>query len=257
MAWPRRECARLRHRACDRRFSWNPEEQGRFYRDYECLRDHRRALLPPAHLPEADCKALVTDLTTKARLPLSDLPIETAYGKARSARIARWQARLHDRPLGALAWAGRPTHPNEASRSLPLSTCAPLAHAGVQWVAVQKGSAADDAAPPGLTLTRLGPEIADFEDTAAILSVVDLLVSVDSSPAHLAGALGRPAWLLLPFEPEWRWLLTREDSPWYPRHRLFRQGTPGDWADVMERVGGALQKMAGHDTRSSERAVSS
>ena len=130
MVLPRRESARLRHRACDRRFSCNPEEQGRFYRDYEYLRDLRRALSSPTHLLEADCKALVTDLTTKARLPLSDLPIETAYGKARPARIARRQARLHDRPLGALAWAGRPTHPNEASRSLPLSTCAPLASTG-------------------------------------------------------------------------------------------------------------------------------
>ena len=154
MAWPRRECARLRHRACDRRFSWNPEEQGRFYRDYECLRDHRRALLPPAHLLEVDCKALVTDLTTKARLPLSDLPIETAYGKARPARIARWQARLHDRPLGALAWAGRPTHPNEASRSLPLSTCAPLASPALP--ATDAGRLGGRQEPGGRSLTEDG-----------------------------------------------------------------------------------------------------
>ena len=217
-------------------------------------------IIPRGQLPPSfDYHCELMSLPAALGLQLSDLPIETAYLKAMPERTARWQARLNalPRPLVALAWAGRPTHPNDASRSLPLSTCAPLAHAGVQWVAVQKGSAADDAAPPGLTLTRLGPEIADFEDTAAILSVVDLLVSVDSSPAHLAGALGRPAWVLLPFEPEWRWLLTREDSPWYPQHRLFRQRTPGDWADVMERVGGALRKMAEHDTRSSERAVSS
>lgn len=216
-------------------------------------------IIPRGQLPPPfDYHCELMSLPAALGLQLTDLPIETAYLKAMPERIAHWQARLNDlpRPLVALAWAGRPTHPNDASRSLPLAACAPLAHVGVQWVAVQKGSAADEAAPPGLTLTRLGPEIADFEDTAAILSVVDLLVSVDSSPAHLAGALGRPAWLLLPFEPEWRWLLTREDSPWYPQHRLFRQGTPGDWAGVMERVGGALHKRAGQDTRPSKRAVS-
>ncbi len=89
-------------------------------------------------------------------------------------------------------------------------------------------------------MVPLGPEIQDFEDTAAIVSLVDLVISVDSSPAHLAGALGRPAWVLLPFVAEWRWLQDREDSPWYPRHRLFRQTQPGDWAGVLERVRDAL-----------------
>ena len=83
-----------------------------------------------------------------------------------------------------------------------------------------------------IELVPLSDEISDFEDTAAILSIVDLLISVDSSPVHLAGALGRPAWVMLPFVPEWRWLLERDDTPWYPSLRLFRQTSRADWASV-------------------------
>ncbi|MDA8360973.1 MAG: glycosyl transferase family 8 [Gammaproteobacteria bacterium] len=214
-----------------------------------------RGQLPPPF----DYHCELMSLPAALGLELADLPGETAYLRAAPERIERWRARLHDlpRPLVALAWAGRPTHPNDASRSLPLSAFAPLASAGVHCVAVQKGPAADEEAPAGLALTRLGPEIADFEDTAAILSVADLLISTDSSPAHLAGSLGRPAWVLVPFEPEWRWMLDRDDSPWYPRHRLFRQGRPGDWPGVLERAGDALHNMTGnHASRTPQKAAS-
>jgi ADP-heptose:LPS heptosyltransferase len=160
------------------------------------------------------------------------------------ARLAHWQSRLAGlpRPLIALAWAGRPTHPNDANRSLTLAHFAPLAGAAT-YLAIQQGPAAAQAAaaPPGMTLIPLSPEIATFEDTAAILAIADLLISVDSSPAHLAGALNRPAWVLLPFVPDWRWLLARPDSPWYPNHRLFRQPTTGDWQSVIQDIAKTLR----------------
>ena len=92
-----------------------------------------------------------------------------------------------------------------------------------------------------MSLLALDPEIKDFEDTAAILTVVDLLISIDSSPVHLAGAMNRPTWVLLPLVPDWRWLLERRDSPWYPNHRLYRQTSRGDWNTVMQQVRADLE----------------
>ena len=119
---------------------------------------------------------------------------------------------------------------------------APLAAAGGTFLALQKGPAAAEALnpPPGMRIEPLDTEIADFEDTAAILTIADLLISVDSAPVHLAGALGRPAWVMLPYVPDWRWLLQREDSPWYPSLRLFRQPSRGDWTSVAAAVAAAL-----------------
>jgi len=146
------------------------------------------------------------------------------------------------RPLVALVWAGRPTHFNDANRSLALSELAPLALPGVTFLSIQKGPAAAQALspPPGMSLVSLSDEINDFEDTAAILTLADLLISVDSSPVHLAGALGRPAWVMLPFVPDWRWLLGRSDTPWYRDVRLFRQPSRGNWGAVMSTIASEL-----------------
>jgi hypothetical protein len=160
-------------------------------------------------------------------LKLEDLPGTMPYLRPDPQRVAHWQACLANlpRPLVALVWAGRPTHFNDANRSLALTQLAPLVRSGVTFLSIQKGPSVAQATnpPTGISLVSLSNEIKDFEDTAAILSVVDLLISVDSSPVHLAGALGRPVWAMLPFVPDWRWLLGREDSPWYPSVRLFRQ----------------------------------
>jgi hypothetical protein len=120
---------------------------------------------------------------------------------------------------------------------------APLAASGATFLSIQKGPSegAAVAPPAGMSLVNLSPDIRDFDDTAAILAVADLLISVDSSPVHLAGALGRPAWVMLPFSPEWRWLVGREDTPWYPSVRLFRQSSPGDWPGVIQ---GMAQELA-------------
>ena len=194
--------------------------------------------------PPFDLHAELMSLPLILGLKLSELPGPMPYLAADPARIEKWRKRLAGlpRPLVATVWAGRPTHLNDHNRSMPIEQLAPLGAAGVTFVSIQKGPKSDQAKtpPPGLSMISLSDEIADFDDTAAILSVVDLLISVDSSPVHLAGALGRPAWVMLPFIPDWRWLLGRDDTPWYPTVRLFRQQQRGDWSSVIGAMAQAL-----------------
>lgn len=199
-----------------------------------------RGTLPPAF----DLHCEMMSLPMAMGLELADLPGAIPYLSPDPKRLARWRKRLAalPRPLVVLVWAGRPTHHNDANRSMALADLAPLALPGVTFLAAQKGPKAAEAKTPpaGMNIVSLDDDIKDFEDTAAILSLADLLISVDSSPVHLAGALGRSAWVMLPFVPDWRWLLEREDSPWYPSLRLFRQTSPGDWAGVTCRLAEAL-----------------
>lgn len=204
-----------------------------------------RGTLPP--LFDFHCELM--SLPAALGLQLSQLPGSTPYLFADPARMEKWRARLAGlpRPLVGLVWAGRPTHANDKRRSMALSDMAPLAQEGITLLALQKGPAALQAGapPPGMSLLSLSDEIQDFDDTAAILSVIDTIITVDSSPAHLAGALGCPAWVVLPLVPDWRWFLHREDSPWYPGMRLFRQPEEGNWQAVMQRVALALQALKG------------
>jgi hypothetical protein len=199
-----------------------------------------RGTLPPAF----DMHCEMMSLPMALGLRLDDLPGPMPYVSPDPQRIERWRQRLAElpRPLVALVWAGRPTHPNDANRSLDLTELAPLAQASVSFVAIQKGPTATQAASPpnGMRLLSLSDAIGDFEDTAAILCLSDLLISVDSSPVHLAGALGRPVWVMLPKVPDWRWLLERTDTPWYPQTRLFRQDMRGDWSAVIGRLAAEL-----------------
>lgn len=199
-----------------------------------------RGQLPPPF----DCHCQMMDLPMVMGLKLSDLPGAVPYLTADPDRLEKWRKRLVDlpRPLIALCWAGRPEHFNDAARSLDLADLAPLASGGGTFVSVQKGPRASQAETPpaGMRIVDFGDEQADFEDTAAILMASDLLISVDTSPAHLAGALGRPVWLLLSLVPDWRWLVGRPDSPWYPAHRLFRQRTAGAWGAAVQEVAQAL-----------------
>src|SRR5262249_32886598 len=146
-------------------------------------------------------------------------------------------------PRVALAWSGRAAHPNDKNRSVSLTQLRPLLAAPrVSFISVQRELRENDAGmlsqEPGITHT--GAELDDFADTAAVLTLCDLLVCVDTSVAHVAGALGRPVLLLVPFQPDWRWMLDRDTSPWYPSIRLFRQAAPRDWDDVIARVRNAL-----------------
>ncbi|HET6251778.1 MAG TPA: tetratricopeptide repeat protein [Tepidisphaeraceae bacterium] len=147
-----------------------------------------------------------------------------------------------------LVWAGSPIHANDNKRSLTLSQFAPLSRvAGTQFYSLQKGDSAIQAAnpPPGLALIDYTAHLHDFADTAAMISQLDLVIAVDTAVAHLAGAMGKAVWVLLPFSPDWRWMADRDDTPWYPTMRLFRQEVEGDWSTVMERVGAEMAGMHG------------
>lgn len=180
----------------------------------------------------------------------ADIPSGTPYLEAE--RAALWRERL---PKGGLLvgvnWQGNPAAKVERGRSVPLRHLAPLAAVpGVHLVSLQKVHGLDqlDDLPVGMVVETLGADFDDgpdaFIDTAAVMANLDLVVTSDTSVAHLAGALGRPVWVLLKHLPEWRWLLAREDSPWYPSARLFRQALPGDWEGVAQRVAAELKRLA-------------
>ncbi len=202
-----------------------------------------KGTIPPAF----DFHCEMMSLPMAMGLTLDDLPGTVPYLSADPVRLTKWKARLSSlpRPLIGLVWAGRPTHANDLRRSMTLYDFGALAKDGITFLGLQKGPASAQAklSPPGMNLLSLSDEIQDFEDTAAILKVIDLLISVDSSPVHLAGALGCPAWVMLPFAPDWRWLLGRKDTPWYPSLRLFRQPQPGQWKPVLETLALELEKL--------------
>lgn len=177
---------------------------------------------------------------------VDSIPPLSPYLHPLTARSERWLDQLPVEKLKVgLVWKGNPEHKNDANRSLPgLSTMASLwSVPGVSFISLQKGVGEDEAnhPPAGQPIISLSPDIRDFADTAAIIDQLDLVISIDTSVAHLAGALDKPCWILLPsHRTDWRWLRAREDSPWYPSVRLFRQEKQEDWQAVIERVTEAL-----------------
>ncbi len=176
------------------------------------------------------------------------VPAAVSYLHADPARIAHWADRLDGlvprgfRRIGVI-WAGRPTHNNDRNRSAQLADFAPIARVpGIALLALQKGPKTGQAGAyyGRAPLINIGAEIDGYDDTMAILENLDLLVTVDTSVAHLAGAMGRPVWIMLPRAPDWRWLLDRPDTPWYPSARLFRQQTVRTWDDVMQAIAAEL-----------------
>ena len=152
-----------------------------------------------------------------------------------------------DGPRVGLVWAGKPTHKNNRNRSIALETMLPLLEMPeIRFVGLQKGDGSDQPQRLGADalVVNIGERMRDFADTASILEQLDLLVSVDTSVVHLSGALGTPAWALIPYSPDWRWLYGRDDTPWYDSVRLFRQTKPGDWPEVLDRVRDALSQFA-------------
>lgn len=179
------------------------------------------------------------------------IPADLPYVFAESPRIARYAniVGTADKKLRVgLAWKGNALHENDADRSLPSSdTLAPLgAVPGVACFSLQKGAGEAESSAAPFPLMNLAPHIADFADTAAIVMNLDLVITVDTALAHLAGALGKPCWVLLPaYKADWRWLAKGDDTPWYPHvMRLFRQQIPGEWATVMNDVAAALRILA-------------
>jgi Tfp pilus assembly protein PilF len=186
------------------------------------------------------------------RTRLETIPANLPYLTAETERIGHWARIIGDRRGSlrvGLVWKGNPQFENDADRSLPfLATLAPLGEVvGVHYFSLQKGAGEEEAArhPQPLWLTDLAFGITDFADTAGIVMNLDLVIAVDTAVAHLAGALGKPCWVLLPdYKTDWRWLTDRDDSPWYPEvMRLFRQKTAGDWAPVIAGVKKALHTL--------------
>jgi hypothetical protein len=171
---------------------------------------------------------------------LETIPAQEKYLSADPADAARWEARLPTttRPRIGVMWSRGAVDENDDKRSLELSQLQPLLTFDAEWICLQNEIRASDAAvlKQHLRLRYFGEELRDFADTAALIDHLDLVITIDTSVAHLAGAMGKPVWILLPFNPSSRWLLNRDDSPWYPSARLFRQPGGGDWASVIKRV---------------------
>ncbi len=197
-------------------------------------------------LPAFDLHCPLLSLPRVFGTTLASIPQVVPYLSPDPALAEAWRQKLgapgRELRVG-LAWAGNPKFKGDRTRSLNLQQLSPLANArGVKFYSLQKGRAGEQTKnpPAGLEMLDLGPELNDFADTAAVMSQMDLIITTDTSVPHLAGALGRPVWVMLQFVPDWRWLLEREDSPWYPSMRLFRQPSRGDWDSVITRVVDAL-----------------
>jgi tetratricopeptide (TPR) repeat protein len=191
-------------------------------------------------LPRFDLHCPLMSLPLAFRTDAGSIPSTVPYVVAPDERRAIWERRLSaTRPRIGLIWAGSRSHLNDRNRSMRLSSLVPLLElADVQVVCLQREVIGEDAAVLAAHphVARVGEDLRDFDDTAAVLSLMDLVISVDTAAAHLAGALGTPLWLLLPLGPDFRWMREREDSPWYPTARLFRQRAFDDWSDVVGMV---------------------
>ena len=218
------------------------------FRGWACLDDVVPVTPPEAELKiEFDVYAPLLSLPRLFGTVLDSIPLRVPYVAADPGRVSAWAPRIQGDDLRVgLVWAGTATDPRRAT---PLAWFAPWsAIPGVRMFGLQKGPAADllerEGPPPGMTIDNLGPEFGDFADTAAAIAHLDLVVSIDTSVAHLAGAMGKPVYLLLPHVPDWRWLLDRTTSPWYPTMRLMRQESPADWAAPMTRAARGIDTLA-------------
>jgi tetratricopeptide (TPR) repeat protein len=191
--------------------------------------------------PDFDLHCPFSGLPLAFNTELETVPATPSYlPRPPEARLQAWQARLgaHDRLRAGLVWSGNPAHSNDRSRSTTLRIMSALFDPRVRFYSLQKDPRPEDQATLAerTEIVDLTEYLTDFVETAALVSCLDLVISVDTSVAHLAAALGRPTWILLPFTPDYRWLLDRDDSPWYPSARLFRQDEHRDYAIVLERV---------------------
>jgi len=207
-------------------------------------------------LPPFDCHCPLLSLPLAFATDATNIPAAVPYLAPPAAEVAAWRVRLpHGRPLIGLCWSGERVHDNDLNRSMALDTLAPLLDApDVQFVSLQRDVREGDA--PLLAqrsdIVSIGRQFSDFADSAAAIAALDLVISVDTAVAHLAGALGKPLFLLLPFAADFRWLRERCDSPWYPSARLFRQPRFGDWASVVEAVRAEVLQSCGANSTASD-----
>lgn len=196
-------------------------------------------------LPPFDLHCALMSLPLVLGTMLDTIPASVPYLRAMPEQAERWRARTEphrDRLKVGLAWAGRPTHSHDRRRSISFAMLSQIAQPGVCFFSLQKGPAAEQAKNPpgGMELIDWSSDLTDFTETAGLMDQLDLVITIDSAVAHLAGAMGKPVWVLLPFAPDWRWMLERTDSPWYPTMRLFRQSQMDDWNGPIQQVARAL-----------------
>ena len=192
-------------------------------------------------LPAFDLYCPIMSLPLAFGTRLDTVPVLASYlPPVARARVEAWEDRLgpHERLRVGIVWSGNPEHGNDHYRSLPLRALTPILDVGATFVSLQKDPRPADKATlhERSDIIDLTAHLSDFEETAALISCLDLVITVDTSVAHLSGALGRPTWILLPYVPDYRWLLDRDDSPWYPTVRLFRQTESRDYTTVLDRV---------------------
>jgi hypothetical protein len=209
-------------------------------------------------LPIINCQAPLLSLPRIFGTILQNIPLRCPYLAVTSSYREKWTALVSAHPASlkvGLVWAGK-SYPDPL-RSCRLAEFAPIAaieNATYYSLQLGDGSKEIGSTPTGMTLIDLTEQIHDFADTAALIEQMDLVISIDTSVAHLAGALGKPVYLMLPFATDWRWLLDRSDSPWYPTMRLFRQKQPGEWGDVIRRVHTTLETFSFQIKKSFEEA---
>jgi len=196
-------------------------------------------------LPAYDVHCPMGSLPLAFKTEAGTIPAKIPYLCADDARTAKWRPAINALPGKriALAWAGHARHANDRNRSIEFKLLEPLlTQDGISFVSIQRELRHDDAALLARypRLIHIGADLADMADTAAVLALADLLIAVDTSVVHLAGAMGRPVWVMLPFAADWRWTPSGASSPWYPQARLFRQPAPGDWPSVIAEVCAAL-----------------
>jgi hypothetical protein len=207
-------------------------------------------------IPPFDVHCPIMSLPLAFKTTLQTIPAKVPYLTVSENIIKKWRAKLTGTEIKVgIAWAGNPNHVQDLDRSIPLKDLLPiLGVRGTRYFSLQKDFRHGEKQMLDIysQIARLDPEINDFQDTAAIMMSLDLVISCDTSIVHLAGALGKPAWVLLPFNPDWRWLLDRSDSPWYPTARLFRQTTRGEWSTVVDDVCAELVKLVSQVSRAGE-----
>jgi tetratricopeptide (TPR) repeat protein len=225
------------------------EVQPGVQRVLQTLEGAERILVRGDALPEFEWQCPLMSLPLGFHTELGNIPANVPYLKASEAASCAWPERIPpNRVRVGLAWAGSPKHPRERHRSIPIEQLAQLARIeGATVYSLQKGSGAAhlEKLGPGSGIVNLDAEQKDFADTAAIVANLDLVITIDTSVAHLAGGMGKPVWILLHSYPDSRWLRGRDDSPWYPTARLFRQNVPGRWDDVVDRVRQELRDLVG------------
>lgn len=201
-------------------------------------------------LPTFDVYCPVGSLPLAFETRLETIPPGVGYlPQPSKARVQIWEDRLSGSGAAnklrvGLVWSGNPKHPNDRNRSIPIEMYRPLLDLDATFISLQKEPRPDDKSVlEQADIIDIGAHLTDFTETAALITCLDLVITVDTSVAHLSGALGRPTWILLPYLPDWRWLLNRTDSPWYPTVRLFRQDETRDYGSVVDRVRSELAGM--------------